>query len=73
MAAHRLGVGSHYFAYNDQPPWGRYDGENYQFGLVDICQKPYETFTEAIRRTNEKIYDVMQGKIEPEGGETIRL
>ena len=72
-AAHRCGVGSHYFAYNDQPLWGRYDGENYQFGLVDICQRPYEVFTEGIRRTNERIYEVMQGILPPEGGETKRL
>ncbi|MBQ7868661.1 MAG: hypothetical protein IJ354_11055 [Clostridia bacterium] len=72
-AAHECGVGSHYFAYNDQPVWGRYDGENYQFGFVDVCNKPYEVFTEALRRTNEKIYDVMQGHIPPEGGETQRL
>ena len=72
-AAHRLGVGSHYFAYNDQPLWGRYDGENYQFGFVDICNRPYGPFVEGIRRTNERIYDVMQGIVPPEGGETVRL
>lgn len=72
-AANCCGVGSHYFAYNDQPVWGRYDGENYQFGFVDVCNKPYEEFTDAIRRTNEKIYDVMQGVIPPEGGETVKL
>ena len=72
-AAHCCGVGSHYFAYNDQPTWGRYDGENYQFGLVDICQKPYEVFTAGMRRANERIYDVMQGVIGPEDGETKRL
>ena len=72
-AANCCGVGSHYFAYNDQPVWGRYDGENYQFGFVDVCNRPYAEFVEGIRRTNERIYDVMQGKTEPEGGETVRL
>ena len=72
-AAHRCGVGAHYFAYNDQPVWGRYDGENYQFGFVDVCQKPYAPFVEGVRRTNERIYAVMQGLIPPEGGQTERI
>ncbi len=72
-AAHRCGVGAHYFAYNDQPVWGRYDAENYQFGFVDICNRPYAPFVEGMRRTNEKIYDVMQGKVAPEGGHTQEL
>ncbi len=72
-AAHPCGIGTHYFAYNDQPLWGRYDAENYPFGFVDICQRPYQAFVDGIRRTNEKIYDVMQGKIPPLDGTTERL
>lgn len=43
-AAQPCSVGAHYFAYNDQPLWGRYDGENYQFGFVDVCNRPYRAF-----------------------------
>ena len=72
-AAHPCGVGAHYFAYNDQPLWGRYDGENYQFGLVDICNKPYQPFVDGIRRTNERIYRVMRGTEAPLAGNTKRF
>ena len=72
-AAHRCGVGAHYFAYNDQPVWGRYDGENYQFGFIDVCQKPYAPFVDGVRRTHERLYDVMQGLLPPEGGQTVRF
>jgi len=71
-AAQPCSVGAHYFAYNDQPLWGRYDGENYQFGFVDVCNRPYEPFGEGVRRANEEIYRVKEGLAAPEGGETQR-
>ena len=71
-AAQPCSVGAHYFAYNDQPLWGRYDGENYQFGFVDVCNRPYEPFGESVRRANEEIYRVKEGLAAPEGGETQR-
>ena len=73
MAAHPNGVGAHYFAYNDQPLWGRYDGENYQFGLVDICNRPYGPFVSGIQRANQRIYRVMTGQEEPLPGETRQM
>lgn len=43
-------VGMHWFQYADQPPAGRsLDGENSNYGLVDIEDKPYEEVTSAIR------------------------
>ena len=41
-------VGAHYFQLNDQPYLGRFDGENYNIGLVDICCKEYEDVTNII-------------------------
>ena len=41
-------VGAHYFQLNDQPYLGRYDGENYNIGLVDICCREYDDVTEII-------------------------
>ncbi len=55
-AAHPACVGTHYFAWNDQPVLGRYDGENYQFGFVDICNQSYTEFTQAAAKTNKSIY-----------------
>ena len=34
-------VGADWFQYYDEPTRGRYDGENYNFGLVDIHDRPY--------------------------------
>jgi hypothetical protein len=38
-------VGADWFQYYDEPPHGRYDGEDYNFGLVDIHDQPYEEVT----------------------------
>lgn len=35
-------VGADWFQYYDEPTFGRADGENYDFGLVDIHDQPYE-------------------------------
>ncbi len=72
-ALHPNAVGVHYFAYNDQPLWGRYDGENYQFGFVDICNMPYRPFVDCVRDTNAAIYELLHGRGTLQGGETIRL
>lgn len=54
-------VGAHYFQYNDQPALGRFDGENYQIGFIDVCQKPYEDFITAVTACSETMYDVATG------------
>ena len=41
-------VGAHYFQLNDQPYLGRFDGENYNIGLVDICCVEYSELTDII-------------------------
>lgn len=38
-------VGADWFQYHDEPTHGRYDGENFNFGLVDIHDRPYELLT----------------------------
>jgi hypothetical protein len=38
-------VGADWFQYYDQPTHGRYDGENFNFGLVDVHGRPYEALT----------------------------
>jgi hypothetical protein len=45
-------VGLHWFQYYDHPQGGRPDGEDYNFGLVDINDRPYEEVTEAFQRLN---------------------
>ena len=38
-------VGADWFQYSDEPPHGRNDGEDYDFGLVDVHDQPYEELT----------------------------
>jgi len=42
-------VGADWFQYYDEPTHGRGDGEDYNFGLVDIHDRPYEPLTAAAR------------------------
>lgn len=42
-------VGADWFQYYDEPTHGRGDGEDYNFGLVDIHDKPYGPLTAAAR------------------------
>ena len=58
-------VGTHYFQWNDQHVAGRFDGENWQIGIVDICQQPYEEFVAAARRSHSRIYRVATGEMTP--------
>jgi len=58
-------VGMHFFQLNDQPVLGRFDGENYNIGLVNICNLPYKELVSAAKTTNTKIYDVASGNQKP--------
>lgn len=40
-------VGADWFQYYDEPTHGRFDGENFNFGLVDIQNRPYQALTAA--------------------------
>lgn len=40
-------IGAHWFQYYDEPTFGRPDGENFNMGLVDIHDQPYEEITAA--------------------------
>jgi len=40
-------LGADWFQYFDEPVHGRGDGENFNFGLVDIHDRPYETLVAA--------------------------
>lgn len=44
-AANPYIVGAHWFLYSDQPYEGRFDGENSNYGLVDLSDTPYPALT----------------------------
>ncbi len=48
-------VGYHWFAYTDEPASGRFDGENSNYGLVDINDKPWRVLVEKMTEVNEAI------------------
>src|SRR6185437_7900160 len=48
-------VGEHWFQYADHPKGGRADGEDYDFGLVDIENRPYERLVAALGRANRML------------------
>ena len=50
-------VGAHWFQYQDQATTGRGDGENYQIGLVDICDNPYPETIDACREVGYGMYE----------------
>jgi hypothetical protein len=58
LAAEPNLVGLHWFQYHDHPTEGRDDGENYNFGLVDIHDRPYEQLIDALSRVNHRASDI---------------
>jgi hypothetical protein len=48
-------VGMHWFQYHDHPTGGRADGEDQNFGLVDLDDRPYEELVEAFSRVNPRL------------------
>jgi len=51
-------VGAHWFQYYDHPKGGRPDGEDYDFGLVDINDRPYRHLTAALAAANRQAPEI---------------
>jgi hypothetical protein len=47
-------VGTHWFQYYDDPKGGRPDGEDYDFGLVDIDNRPYRRLVAALAAADRR-------------------
>lgn len=48
-------VGYHWFKYADQPAEGRFDGENSNYGLVTLKDRPWEELTAEMTETNRQV------------------
>jgi len=48
-------VGAHWFQFYDEPTFGRDDGEDFNMGLVDIEDRPYEKLTAAMTALHQRI------------------
>ncbi len=53
-------VGYHWFEWVDEPKEGRFDGENSNYGLVDINDKPYQEFVDAVKQANHAALEAHQ-------------
>ncbi|UCF35588.1 MAG: hypothetical protein JSU96_12190 [Acidobacteriota bacterium] len=58
-------VGAHWFQFYDESAIGRFDGENYNIGFLDVCNRPYDELSAAGIASHEQIYEVVSGAVEP--------
>jgi len=72
-ASHPMCLGAHYFTLNDQAYLGRFDGENYQIGIVDVAQRPYEDFERLVVETNTSIYRIVSGEEKPTERKAVEI
>ncbi len=55
LLAYPMVIGAHWFEFADQSPQGRFDGENSNYGIVDIHHRPYAELLSAMKATHQRI------------------
>jgi hypothetical protein len=65
-------IGAHWFQWIDQPSTGRFDGENYNIGLVDVTDLPYPDMIKATRETFNRLMNIHNGKEPPATRQAIK-
>lgn len=55
-------IGTHWHQFADQATTGRFDGENFQVGFVDVCDRPYYETIKQIREVGYKMYNIRNEK-----------
>lgn len=63
--ADRSLVGAHWFEWVDEPSTGRFDGENYNIGMLDVTDRPYRELVNAAKETHRRLLEVHSGKTPP--------
>jgi hypothetical protein len=58
-------VGANWFLATDESVTGRMDGENYNFGWVDVTDRPYRELVDAAKETHKRLFAVHSGKEPP--------
>ena len=58
-------VGVHHFTFYDQSALGRPDGENYNIGFYDVCNRPYDALVAAARASHGRMYPVAASYADP--------
>ncbi len=51
-------VGYHWFEWADEPAEGRFDGENGNYGLVNIRDEPYDVFVKVAKAVNQGVWSL---------------
>jgi len=62
-AANTNCVGVHWFTLYDQSALGRFDGENYNIGFLDVCHRAYEEIGAGAIASHERMYRVASGRL----------
>ncbi|MDR1783850.1 MAG: hypothetical protein LBR13_06285 [Dysgonamonadaceae bacterium] len=65
-------IGTAYFQWCDQDLTGRFDGENYNCGLVDVTDRPYRHQVEAMIETAKLLYEIHSGIKQPTDKQPLR-
>ncbi len=66
-------IGADWFQWSDEPPSGRVsDGEDVNFGVVDIDDRPYDELVSAIRQTTPLLNDAHSASHADDGYEVWR-
>jgi len=55
-------VGTHWFQFGSQATTGRFDGENYQIGLLDLTDTPYPETIAKVREIGRAMYEIRYKK-----------
>lgn len=58
-------VGQHWFEHADEPPAGRFDGEDSNFGLVNAADEPYAELTAVSKTMHDCAYARLQADQQP--------
>jgi hypothetical protein len=65
-------IGAHWFQWIDQPSTGRFDGENYNIGLVDVTDRPYPDMIKASKETFGRLLNIHSGKELPVSRQALK-
>ena len=57
-------VGAHWHQFGEQATTGRFDGENLQNGLLDVCDTPYPETIAGVREVGYRMYEVRSKRAE---------
>jgi hypothetical protein len=71
-AAHPALIGAHWFQWIDQPSTGRFDGENYNIGLVDVTDLPYQDMIKMTNETFRRLFSIHSGKEQPVSRQALK-